>query len=57
MEEKEKEASLKIGDIKPIIQIAGFEVVKRIENNEPVTVQTQSQAEAEMLSFIFKQNK
>ena len=52
-----EENKLQIGDIIPIQQVVGFEVVKRFDDKgEPVTISTQSQSEAEILSRLFKLN-
>ena len=52
MEEKTEKA--KVGDIKPIYQIVGFEVVKRLEGEEPIVITVEKPFEAEVLSALFK---
>ena len=54
MEEGKEKKVFSVGDINPIYQVVGFEVVKRIKNGEPVVIQTQSQSEAEILSALFR---
>jgi len=54
VENEKQKQNLNVGDIIPIQQVIGFQVVKRIENDEPVVIEVQTQFEAEMLSAAFK---
>ena len=54
MAEKFKE-----GDIRPVYKFAGFEVCKKAseKESEQEWIPTEKQSEAEILSFIFKNQK
>lgn len=54
MEEKIKE-----GDIRPVFQQVGWEICKKASEKkiDQIWVQTDKQSEAEMMSFIFKNQK
>lgn len=47
------------GDIRPVYQHVGFEVCKKAseKEGEQVWVQTEKQADAEILSFVFKNSE
>ena len=56
-ENAEEKNSVKIGDIYPINQLVGYRVVKSIDkNNKPIITETDKFSEAEILSFIYKEN-
>ena len=45
----------KVGDMRPVFQQVGFEVCK-VSGEKEEFVQTEKQAEAEIMSYIFKLN-
>jgi len=51
-----KESEYNIGDIIPVQQVVGYQVIKSIgEDGVPSVISTEKLSEAEILSFIYQQ--
>jgi uncharacterized protein Veg len=53
---KKSEEVVNVGDIYPITQIVGYNIVKSVEEGKVIYTQSDKLSEAEVLSFIYKHN-